>query len=103
METLDKASDYVHDAADYMHDAADYLQKNADKIVKATSSAAEALGEKGEHLLNAEQKLMKNCRSYVRDNPMTSLAITLTAGYILGRLLSGQTETVKYSESECRK
>lgn len=90
MGTLDKASDYVHDAADYVHDAADYVQENADKIVSATSHAAEALGEKGEQLLDAEQKLMKHCRSYVSDNPMTSLGITLAVGFVLGRLMNGR-------------
>ena len=90
MNTLDKASDYIHDAADYLHDAADYVQDNADKIINVTSHAAEALGEKGEQLLNAEQKLIKNCRRYVRDHPMTSLGITLTVGFVLSRLLSSR-------------
>lgn len=81
MGTLDKASDYIHGAADYVHET-------ADKIAGATDYAAETLGEKGEQLLNAEQKLMKSCRNYVRVNPITSLAITLTAGFLLGRLFS---------------
>lgn len=83
MDTLDKASDYVHDAADY-------IQENADKIVSATHYAADALGEKGEQLLDAEQKLMKSCRRYVCDNPLTSIGITLSIGFVLGRLLSNR-------------
>ena len=76
MSTLDKASDYVHDAAD--------------NIIHAASYTTEALGEKGEQLLNAEQKLMKSCRNYVRANPLTLLTITLTAGFVLGRLCRGR-------------
>jgi ElaB/YqjD/DUF883 family membrane-anchored ribosome-binding protein len=81
MDTRDKVSDYVDDAADYVHGATDYVQKSATK-------AAEALGEKGEQLLSAEQKLMKNGRSYVRDHPLKSVGIALVAGYVLTRLFS---------------
>ena len=74
METTDKVSKSAHEAFD--------------KIASATSQAAEALGEKGEQLKHAEQQLMKNCRSYVRDNPITSLSIAVAAGFLLSRLLS---------------
>lgn len=74
MDTLEKASDYAHEAAD--------------KIADATSQAAEALGEKGEQFRKAEQKLMKHCCSYTRDHPVLSLSIAVAAGFILSRLLS---------------
>ena len=73
MDTIDKASEYAH--------------KAADKITDATAQAAEALGEKGEQLKNAEQKMMKHCCSYARDYPVTSLAIAVAAGFVLSRLL----------------
>ncbi len=66
METIEKASDYAHEAAD--------------KIAGATTQA-------GEQLLNAEQKLMKHCCNYARDNPMTSLSIAVLLGFALSRLL----------------
>jgi ElaB/YqjD/DUF883 family membrane-anchored ribosome-binding protein len=74
METIDKASKTAHEAFD--------------KIANATSEAAETLGEKGEQLKNAEQQLMKNCRSYISDNPITSVSIAAAAGFLLSRLLS---------------
>ncbi len=74
MEITDKVSHSAHEAYD--------------KIADATSQAAEALGEKGEQMKKAEQQLMKNCRSYVRDNPVTSLGIAAAAGFLLSRLLS---------------
>jgi ElaB/YqjD/DUF883 family membrane-anchored ribosome-binding protein len=76
MKTIDKASSSAHEAFD--------------KIANATSQAAEALGEKGEQLQNAEQQLMKNCRGYVSDNPITSLGIAVAAGFLLSRLLSSR-------------
>jgi len=73
METIDKASHSAHEAVD--------------KIANATNQAAEALGEKGEQLKNAEQQLMESCRGYVQDNPITSLGIAAAAGFLLSRLL----------------
>jgi len=74
METIDKASKSAHEAFD--------------KIASATSQAAEALGEKGEQLKKTEQQLMKNCRGYISDNPITSVSIAVAAGFLLSRLLS---------------
>lgn len=76
METMDKASDSAHEAYD--------------KIASAASQAAEALGEKGTQLKNAEKQLMENCRGYIRDNPFSSLGIAVAAGFLLSRLISGR-------------
>ncbi len=76
METIDKASKSAHEAVD--------------KIASAGNQAAEALGKKGERLKNTEQQLVDDCRSYVRDNPITSLGIAAAAGFLLSRLLSGR-------------
>jgi len=81
MGTLDRTSEYVHDVAEYAHEA-------TDKIAGATTQAVEALGEKGEQLLNAEQKLMKSCGKYVRANPVTSIGIMIAIGFALGGILS---------------
>ena len=76
METLDKALNSAHEAVD--------------KISCAGSQAAEALGEKGQQLKNAEKRLLENCSGYVRDNPVTSLGIAVATGFLLSRLLSGR-------------
>lgn len=76
MEITDKVSNSAHAAYD--------------KIADATSQAAETLGEKGEQLKKTEQQLMKNCRGYIRDNPMTSVSIAVAAGFLLSRLVSGR-------------
>lgn len=76
METIDKVSSSAHEAVD--------------RMASATHQAAEAIGEKGDQLKNAEKQLVENCRSYVRDNPVTSLGIAVAAGFLLSRLLSGR-------------
>lgn len=76
METIDKASNSAHEVVD--------------KIASATSQAAEALGEKGDQLKNAEQQMMNQCRGYIHDNPITSMGIAVAAGFLLSRLLSGR-------------
>lgn len=76
METIDNVSHSAHETVD--------------KIANATNQAAEAIGEKGAQLKNAEQQLVENCRGYVRDNPVTSLGIAVAAGFLLSRLLSGR-------------
>ena len=74
METTDKAANSANESFD--------------KIASATNQTAEALGEKGEQLQKAEQQLMKNCRGYISDNPITSVSIAVAAGFLLSRLLS---------------
>jgi ElaB/YqjD/DUF883 family membrane-anchored ribosome-binding protein len=74
MEKLDKIANSAHEAYD--------------KVASAGVHAAEVMGEKGEQLKNAEQRLVKDCRGYISKNPMTSVGIAAAAGFILGRLLN---------------
>jgi ElaB/YqjD/DUF883 family membrane-anchored ribosome-binding protein len=74
--TTDQACDFAHDTVD--------------KIVNATHQAAEALDEKSEQFIDAEQQIVKNCRSYIKENPLTSVGIAVAGGFLLSRLLSGR-------------
>ena len=74
MKTIEKVSDSAHEAYD--------------KIADATSQVAETLGEKGRQLKKNEQQMMKSCRSYIGDNPITSVSIAVAAGFLLSRLLN---------------
>ncbi len=76
METIDKVSHSAHEAVD--------------KTASAVNQAAEAVGEKEEQLKNAEQQMLGCCRSYINNNPITSLGIAVAAGFLLNRLLSSR-------------
>jgi ElaB/YqjD/DUF883 family membrane-anchored ribosome-binding protein len=76
MKSIDKVSNYAHEAVD--------------KMASVSNQAADAIDEKSGQLKNAEQRLMKNCQVYIRDNPVTSLGIAVAAGFVLSRLLSGR-------------
>lgn len=75
MQTTEKISDFAHETVD--------------AIANATHQAKETFDEKSDQLINAEQRLMKNCQSYIRENPITSLSIAVASGFLLSRLLSG--------------
>jgi ElaB/YqjD/DUF883 family membrane-anchored ribosome-binding protein len=73
MKKKDKASHYAHGAID--------------KIAVSTSQVSDSLYDKSEDLKIAAQILRKQCRRYVRDNPLTSLGIAATVGFVLSRLV----------------
>jgi ElaB/YqjD/DUF883 family membrane-anchored ribosome-binding protein len=76
METIDKASNFAHEAVD--------------KIATASHQAAETLDQKSEQLKTAEQRIVKNCQVYIRDNPVTALGIAVASGFLLSRLLASR-------------
>ncbi|NOT10399.1 MAG: DUF883 family protein [Methylococcaceae bacterium] len=76
MKTIDKASNYAHEAVD--------------KIASVSNQVADAIDDRGEQLINAEHRMMKDCQMYIRDNPVTSVGIAVAAGFLLSRLLSGR-------------
>jgi ElaB/YqjD/DUF883 family membrane-anchored ribosome-binding protein len=68
--------------------ASDYAQKTAGKVASASAQTAKMLGEKGEQFLDAEQKMVKQSRSYVIDHPVAALGMAAAIGYALNYLLS---------------
>jgi ElaB/YqjD/DUF883 family membrane-anchored ribosome-binding protein len=76
MDTLDKASNYAHETYD--------------KFAHAAASTAETVAETRDELLDAEKRMMKNSRRYVRDNPITALGIAAAVGFLLSSLLRGR-------------
>jgi len=73
MNTTDKVAHFAQDAAD--------------TISSAGHQAKAAFDEKSEQLLRAEKCTAKQCRGYIRTNPITSLGIAVAAGFFLGGLL----------------
>jgi ElaB/YqjD/DUF883 family membrane-anchored ribosome-binding protein len=74
MDTIEKASDYAQEAAE--------------TIAHTATRAAKTFGEKGEQLLDAEQKMIKQLSSFVSYHPIASVGIAIAVGYILDDLLS---------------
>jgi ElaB/YqjD/DUF883 family membrane-anchored ribosome-binding protein len=72
--TTDKVADFAHETVDALADASNH--------------ARAAFDEKSDQIMNAEQQLLKNCQTYVRENPVTSLGLAVAGGFLLSRLLS---------------
>lgn len=87
MNTTDKVSEFAHDTVDTIANASHQARE---AFTDASHQAKETFEQKSEQLINAEQRLVKNCRGYVRDNPITSLGIAVAGGFLLSRLLSGR-------------
>lgn len=74
MNTTDKVAQFAHETVDAVADASNH--------------ARAAFDEKSDQIMNAEQQLLKNCQTYVRENPVTSLGLAVAGGFLLSRLLS---------------
>jgi hypothetical protein len=66
---IDKVSDVARPVVDHIASGAHHA---VDKIAGVAGQAAETLGVKGEQLKNAQVRAMKQCRGYIRDNPVTA-------------------------------
>lgn len=71
---------------DITEKASDFAHETSDKIGRA----AEALGDKADHLKKTEQRLMKDCCRYISDKPLTAMGIAIVSGFLLSRVLSGR-------------
>jgi ElaB/YqjD/DUF883 family membrane-anchored ribosome-binding protein len=76
MNTTDKVANFAHEAIDNVADASNH--------------ARAAFDEKSEQINNVEQQLLKNCQTYVRENPVTSLGLAVAGGFLLSRLLNNR-------------
>jgi len=72
--TTDRVADFAHETVDALADASNHAQT--------------AFDEKSDQIINAEQQLLKNCQTYVRENPVTSLGLAVAGGFLLSRLLN---------------
>lgn len=70
--------------------ASEYAQETAGKVASASAQTAKMLGEKGEQLLDTQQKMIKQSRSYVSDHPVAALSIAAAVGFALNHMLSNR-------------
>ena len=96
--TVDQATTGAHRVVDRASEAArpavDRLASGAhqaiDRLAGAATSAAETVDTKAEQFRDAQERLVEDCRDYVRDNPMMSVGLAVAAGFLLSRLLSSR-------------
>jgi ElaB/YqjD/DUF883 family membrane-anchored ribosome-binding protein len=97
-DAAERASAAAHSTVDQVAGAArpaiDRLAAGAhqtvDKLAGAASTAARVAEEKSEKMKLAQERLLEDCRGYVRDNPMTALGIAVAVGFVLSRLTSSR-------------
>ena len=93
--TVDDVTVGAHEKVDQLSDAVqpvvDRMASNAhaaiDTVAGAAVTAVDTVGTKGEHLTNAQTKLMETARAYTREQPIAALGIAVAAGWILSRLM----------------
>jgi ElaB/YqjD/DUF883 family membrane-anchored ribosome-binding protein len=85
--TVDKVADAAQPAVERLAAGA---HQTVDKLASAAGTAAQVMGEKSEKIKLAQERLLEDCRGYVRENPIASVGIALAAGYLLSRLISSR-------------
>ncbi len=80
---IDAASRAAHPTIDRAAAGAHKAVENADELANQAVEALDSAGEKGQELINAGT-------SYMREHPMLTLGLAVTAGYVLSRLLSSR-------------
>jgi ElaB/YqjD/DUF883 family membrane-anchored ribosome-binding protein len=80
---IDAASQAAHPAIDRLASGAHKAVDNADEVAHQAAQAVGKAGVKGEELVAAGT-------SYLREHPLFTLGLAVTAGYVLSRLLASR-------------
>ena len=82
----------VDRAAQAAHDTIDKVAAKAgpavEKVRTVATGATETLEAKAAALGDAQEQWVSNTRTYIRENPLTALAIGVLAGALLSKLTS---------------
>jgi len=69
------------------HQAVDRAAEAANAVADRVGERFEALGAKGEELLEMKDEWLEGAREYVREKPFQALGIAVAAGYLLHMIL----------------
>jgi ElaB/YqjD/DUF883 family membrane-anchored ribosome-binding protein len=81
------ASQISQNAAATVDKIASGAHQAVDRIAAAANSAASQFGVKGEEMLELKDRALDSAREYVREKPITALAIAVAAGFVLSKLM----------------
>lgn len=92
---VDHANEAAHDiitkAADAARPAVDRITAGAhqavEKLMTVASATADTVSQKSAQLMDAQERLVEEARGYVRQKPVTALAIAASVGYLMSRLM----------------
>lgn len=84
----------VDRAAQTAHETIDRLAAKAapmvDKLRSKTSDTADTLRARADALSEWQEQWTENARSYVRENPLTAIAIGVVAGMVIAKISSSR-------------
>ncbi|MGE0805454.1 MAG: hypothetical protein AB7L76_07865 [Burkholderiaceae bacterium] len=87
---LERVASTAHAKVDGMAARAEEVAAKAPEAIERVRSSAnqaiDAVHDRSLTLAEFEQEMMERARGCVRDHPMTSLAVGVAAGWVLGRL-----------------
>jgi len=90
----DRTHSTVDRAAQSAHEAIDRLAAKAGPAVErlraSTNNASEKLRAKAGELGELEEQWLENTRGYVRENPLTAVALGVLVGVVLSKLSSSR-------------
>ena len=92
------ASDVAHKKIESIVDAAQpavaSMSEGAhiavDKVAGAAAQAAHTIEETGQYFKYGQERVVRVTSRYVHENPITSVAIAVGAGFLISRLLSSR-------------
>lgn len=69
-----------------IEEAREGARRFVDRVADKSASAVYSLGAKGEQLMTIERRYANATRQYIRENPLTSVAVAACAGLLLSQL-----------------
>jgi ElaB/YqjD/DUF883 family membrane-anchored ribosome-binding protein len=85
--TINKISDAARPAVERFTAGA---HQAVEKLMSVANATADTVSQKSEQLMDAQERLVEDCRVYVRQKPVTSVAIAVGIGYLLSRLMGSK-------------
>lgn len=87
LSTVDRVAQSAHEAIDRL---ASKAGPAVERLRGTTTHTADTLRAKADAFGEMEEEWVENARSYVRENPLTALAIGVLAGVVLSKIASSR-------------